>query len=143
MILKNTDNDYIIEIRNIQTIDGTENVIEERLRGKYRRKGAKRYIIYDTPCEDGVITFSLIVSDENVTIRRSGAAWSVLVLDARGKTTASYGTPYGAWRIDAETEKIISALGDEGGELRLKYILTIQGGKYCNDMIIKVIGDKR
>ncbi len=143
MTLKNTDNDYIIEVKNTQTIDGGSDVIEETARGGYYERDGKKYIVYDTPCEGGVVTTNVIVKNGCVTIRRSGGAQSRMMLDVRRKTRSPYFTPYGVWTIEAETERIISTLGAWGGELKLKYTLTIQGGRYHNDMIIKVIGDKR
>ena len=143
MTLKNTDNRYIIEIRNTQTIDGVTDVIQERQVGSYYEKGEKKYIMYKS-VEDGAVTSSLIiVSDGSVTIKRDGNVRSNMTLDVRRKTVSPYYMPYGVWTIDVETEQIISNLGSDGGALRLKYTLIIQGEKYYNDMIIKVIGDKR
>ena len=143
MILKNTDNRYIIEVRNTQTIDGVTDVITEQQQGSYYEKGGKKYIMYKS-CEEGVITSSIIiVSDGAVTIKRNGAARSNMTLDVTRKTTSPYFTPYGVIGLDIETEQIISDLDSNGGTLRLKYVLTIQGERYYNDMIINVIGDKR
>ena len=139
MILKNTDNGYIIEVRNTQTIDGVTDMIYERGKGSYNEKGSKKYIMYKTE-EEGVVTSSvIIVSDGAVTIKRSGGARSNMTLDVRRKTASPYYTPYGVLMIDTETEQIVSDLDGDGGTLRLKYVLTIQGEKYYNDMIIKVI----
>ena len=143
MILKNTDNTYIIEVRNTQTIDGITDVITERASGKYYERGMKKYIMYQSE-EEGVISSStIIVDDGSVTVKRTGAAKSTIVLDVMKKTSSLYITPYGGITMHAETDKIISDLGKEGGRLRLCYTLTIQNEKYYNDMIINVNGDKR
>ena len=143
MILKNTDNRYIIEIRNTQTIDGVTDVICERQSGSYYEKGEKRYIMYKSE-EEGAVTSSLIiVGDGAVTIKRNGSVRSNMTLDVRRNTASPYFTPYGVLTIDVETEQIISDMDSNGGSLRLKYTLIIQGEKYYNDMIINVIGDKR
>ena len=143
MTLKNTDNDYIIEVINTQTIDGSSDVIEERARGKYYERGGRKYILYKTFSE-GVINSSVIIAaDGSVTIKRSGGAKSNMVLDVRRETSSPYYTPYGTLLISAVTDSIISSLGADGGELKLKYTLIIQGEKYHNNMVIKVIGDKR
>ena len=143
MILKNTDNRYIIEVRNTQTIDGVTDVITERQIGSYYEKGGKKYIMYKS-AEDGAVTSSvIIVADGSVTIKRNGSVKSNMTLDVSRKTTSPYFMPYGTLTIDVETEQIVSDLGSSGGTLRLKYILIIQGEKYYNDMIINVNGDKR
>ena len=143
MILKNTDNRYIIEVGNTQTIDGVTDVIRERQTGSYYEKGGKKYIMYKS-FEEGVATSSvIIVADGAVTIKRNGSVKSNMTLDVRRKTASPYFTPYGVLTIDIETEQIVSDLDSNGGTLRLKYVLIIQGEKYYNDMIINVIGDKR
>ena len=143
MTLKNTDNRYIIEVRNTQTIDGVRDVITERQTGSYYEKGGKKYIMYKS-AEEGAVTSSvIIVEDGAVTIKRSGSVRSNMTLDARRRTTSPYYTPYGVLTIDVDTEIIVSDLDSSGGTLRLKYVLIIQGEKYYNDMIINVIGDKR
>ena len=143
MILKNTDNRYIIDVRNTQTIDGVTDVIRERNNGSYYEKGGKKYIMYKSE-EEGVVTSSvIIVSDGAVTIKRNGSVKSNMTLDIMRKTASPYFTPYGVLSIDVKTEQIISDLDSDGGMLRLKYVLIIQGEKYYNDMIINVIGDKR
>ena len=143
MTLKNTDNCYIIEVRNTQTIDGVQDVIEEKAAGRYYERGEKKYIIYETAVEGGTVTSSVIVADGAVTIRRSGDVKSNMTFDIRRKTMSPYYTPYGALMISAETDMIASALDSAGGSLRIKYTLTIQGEKYYNDMMIKVIGDRK
>ena len=143
MILKNTDNRYIIEVRNTQTIDGVTDVICEKQYGSYHEKGGKKYIMYKSE-EEGVVTSSvIIVSDGAVTIKRNGSVRSNMTLDVRRKTISPYFMPYGVLTIEVETEQIISDLDNSGGTLQLKYVLIIQGEKYYNDMIINVIGDKR
>ena len=143
MTLKNTDNKYIIDVRNTQIIDGVKDVICERQQGSYYEKGEKKYIMYKSE-EEGTVTSSvIIVSDGVVTIKRNGNVRSNMTLDVMKKTTSPYFMPYGVLTLDVETEMIVSNLDSNGGTLRLKYVLIIQGEKYYNDMIINVIGDKR
>ena len=143
MTLKNTDNQYIIEVKNTQTIDGVKDEITERQTGKYYEKGEKKYIMYKTLAEGALTSSTIIISDGAVTIKRTGNVRSNMTLDVRRKTTSQYFTPYGMLTIDIKTERIVSALDSSGGTLKLKYTLIIQGEKYYNDMIINVIGDKR
>ena len=143
MTLKNTDNRYIIEVKNTQTIDGVKDEIAERQIGSYYEKGEKKYIMYKSLTEGSVTTSTIIVADGAVTIKRMGDVRSNMTFDARRKTTSPYFTQYGVLTIDIKTDLIASNLDSNGGTLRLKYTLTIQGEKYYNDMIINVIGDKR
>ena len=143
MTLKSTDNRYIIEVRNTQTIDGIKDEISERRTGSYYEKGGKKYIMYKSE-EEGAVTLSLIiVADGAVTIKRTGNVKSAMMLDVMKRTTSPYFTPYGVLTIDIDTDSIISNLDSGGGTLRLKYTLIIQGEKYYNDMTIKVIEDRR
>ena len=138
--MKNTDNSYKIVVRNTQTIDGEQNIIEETALGSYNEKNGKQYIIYRTKEteESESVAVMLILDGDSLTIRRRSSANSSMIYRAGHKYAFPYETPYGIIEMEVETDKLISYLSYDGGIMELQYTLTIQGEKYLNDMKITV-----
>lgn len=140
MTLKNTDDSYKIVVRNIQTIDGEQNVIEETALGSFREKNGKQYITYQTEetDESESVSSMLILDGDSLTIRRRGSTSSHMIYRAGHRHSFPYATPYGTIDMELETDRLISYLSEHGGEIELAYTLTIQGEKYFNNMKITV-----
>ncbi len=140
MTLKNTDDSYKIVVRNIQTIDGEQNVIEETALGSFREKNGKQYITYQTEetDESGSVSSMLILDGDSLTIRRRGSTSSSMIYRAGHRHSFPYATPYGTIDMELETDRLISYLSEYGGEIELAYTLTIQDEKYFNNMKITV-----
>ena len=141
MTLKNTDKEYKTVVRNIQTIDGEQNVIEETALGSYREKNGKQYITYrtDETNESESVSSILILDGDSLTIRRRGSTSSSMIYRAGHMYSFPYATPYGMIDMELETDRLISYLSGYGGTIELVYTLTIQGEKYLNDMKITVV----
>ena len=140
MTLKNTDNSYKIVVRNTQTTDGEQNVIEETAFGSYHEKSGKQYITYRTEKTDesDSIASILILDGDSLTIRRRGSTSSHMIYRAGHRHSFPYATPYGTIDMELETDRLISYLSHSGGTIELAYTLTIQGEKYFNNMKITV-----
>lgn len=138
--MKNTDDSYKIVVRNIQTIDGEQNVIEETALGSFREKNGKQYITYQTEetDESESVSSMLILDGDSLTIRRRGSTSSHMIYRAGHRHSFPYATPYGTIDMELETDRLISYLSEHGGEIELAYTLTIQGEKYFNNMKITV-----
>ena len=80
----------------------------------------------------------IIVAKDSVTVKRSGSVNSTMVFERGKKTKTIYNMPYGKWLMEIETEKIVNAMTETGGRLRLVYAMTIQGQRIFNDMRITV-----
>lgn len=137
MTLKNIDN-YDITIYNNQKIDNDTDIIEEKCTGSFRIKNGKSYIMYKAGQEGTKTSVTVIVSEDYVKIRRTGAVNSEMLYRTDRKTSFMYNLPYGSMSIDIETELIEAQLCDDGGEIRLVYVLIIQNERYYNDLKITV-----
>lgn len=137
MTLKNIDN-YDITIYNNQKIDNDTDIIEEKCTGSFRIKNGKSYIMYKADEEGAKTSVTVIVSEDCVKIRRTGAVNSEMLYRTDRKTSFMYNLPYGSMSIDIETELIEAQLCDDGGEIRLVYVLIIQNERYYNDLKITV-----
>ena len=112
--------DFKIKVVNKQRIDNSIEEICEEAEGMFSIKN------------------SITVDGDVVTVKRSGNTSSNIVLDRRKKTEFKYNTMYGIIDVIADTKKIVNALDEKGGKLRLVYTLIMQGAKIENDMEIAV-----
>lgn len=135
--MKNIDN-YDITIYNNQKIDNDTDIIEEKCTGSLHIKNGKSYIMYKAGQEGTKTSVTVIVSEDYVKIRRTGAVNSEMLYRTDRKTSFMYNLPYGSMSIDIETELIEAQLCDDGGEIRLVYVLIIQNERYYNDLKITV-----
>ncbi len=137
MTSKNTDL-FNIEVTNHQTIDGTKDEICERAQGSLYIKDSKIYIIYKLTSDEGETSVIVTIQKDNVTVKRTGSVSSKMIFDKNKKTQLKYNTMYGSIDTVIDTQKIVNAITEDGGKLRLVYTLTMQGAKMYNDMVICV-----
>ena len=123
-----------IEVINNQNIDGQIDIVEEKADVKVNTLNGKIYLMYKTETDSVMI----IVAKDSVTVKRSGNVNSTMVFERGKKTKTIYNMPYGKWLMEIETEKIVNAMTETGGRLRLVYAMTIQGQRIFNDMRISV-----
>lgn len=125
-----------IKVTNIQSSDdGQRDIVEELAECKLHTKNKKIYILYTTEENESVM---IIVSDNCVTVKRSGIRKNIMTFERNAKTKIRYNTPYGGFYIEISTDKIINALNESGGSLRLVYSMNLQGQKMYNDMRISI-----
>ena len=137
MTSKNT-NLFNIEVINHQTIDDTKDEIFERAQGSLYIKDNKTYIIYKLTSDEGETSVVVTVKKDIVTVKRTGSVSSKMIFDKNKKTQLKYNTMYGSIDTVIDTQKIVNAITEDGGKLRLVYTLTMQGAKMYNDMVICV-----
>lgn len=125
-----------IKVVNRQRIDGEDDTVREEAHGKIYIKNGKTYIIYTT--NDGSSSNMIIAAEKTVTVKRRGETSSVMEFDKTRRTRTTYRMPYGNMPMEIETEKIVNALTEDGGKLRLVYTVSMQGQRICNDMRIIV-----
>lgn len=134
--------DVCITIKSIQAYTNDREETELTTLGEF----AKENGIYELTYEDSEATgFSgsstkLCVERENkVTLTRSGAANSNLIIENQKKHHCLYGTPYGDFIVGVNTEKIESSLNDNGGDLYFKYTIDINSVFMSdNEIFIKI-----
>ncbi len=131
--MKNTDG-FRISVINTQTVDGEADTITEASDGSFRLDGTKAYITYKT--ETGLSMIKL--SGHTLTVTRTGGYRSRMIYELGRHTDFSYATPYGTTEMRIFTRYINHSLSNEGGEIRLDYILEANGDKLYNNMVIKI-----
>ncbi len=137
MTSKNTDL-FNIEVINHQTIDSEKDEIFESAQGSLYIKDNKTYILYKLTSDEGETSVVVTIEKDIVTVKRAGGVSSKMIFDKNKKTQLKYNTMYGSIDTVIDTQKIVNAITQDGGKLRLVYTLTMQGAKMYNDMVICV-----
>lgn len=79
------------------------------------------------------------ITNEVVTILRTGTALSNLIIEKGKKHHCHYGTPYGDFLVGISTDEIKSSVKEHGGDLYLKYTIDINSGFMSeNEMFINI-----
>lgn len=134
MILKNTDN-AVIRIVNRQSDDEGSDVVNVEYSGRFYMNNGKFYIMYN---EGDGISCMIRAEKNKVTVNRSGAASSVMVCEQGTEHSFLYKTQYGAMQMRVKTDKADILIGENGGDIRLSYVLYVNGGNIKNNMDISV-----
>lgn len=129
----------MISLKTIQNVDGTDeaNEIELKTKGKFAEKNGKFYIIYEeselTGFEDTTTTIK--VSEDAVSMTRSGKYNSKMVFKRGEKCLCSYKTPYGVIPVGINPVVLESKLNDEGGKVNIEYILDFDNREYLKNRL--------
>lgn len=129
---------FKISVTNRQHIDDRQDTVNETAEGSLYIRNGKKYIIYRAETENGTEACTIISDGGRVTVKRSGGTSSVMTFDRSRRTRTLYRMPYGSMFMDIETAKIVDALSESGGQLRLVYTIMLQGQEIYNDMSIVV-----
>ena len=140
MTLKNTENDVIIKIKNIQTADDINEETELITEGKFYESKGKLYIFYseDEAAETSACTVMIVVDKKDVTISRKGEFSSKMHYSEGECEQILYHTPFGEIPLVLKTLKVKNMLTESGGELYLQYKLSVNGEDVNNNLTITV-----
>lgn len=131
-----------VNIKSVQTADGESDTTELFTYAEFTKlkKGTYRISYH----EDETTGFkgsrvTLDFSDDSVTMTRSGAASSNLIIEKDKRHFCHYGTPYGELMVGISTDEIRNEVNDHGGDLYLKYTIDINTGFMSdNEMSINI-----
>ena len=120
--------DALITIRGIQSTDNERDEVELFTTGVFSQKGSTFRISYDETEATGFAgtRTTLQVDRDKVTMSRSGSSRSQLIIERGVRHLCNYDTGYGSFTIGISGDKIISSLGQNGGDLAFKYSLDVE-----------------
>lgn len=127
---------YVKSIINNEIDEAIELVTE----GNFYEKDGSYYILYNENEEMGMADCSVIikVSDDEVSVKRKGAFSSKMIYRVGETNEFIYNMPYGTMTIILHTKEIKKNLEENGGELAVSYVLTIQEEESHNELNIRV-----
>lgn len=120
--------DVLIEIKGIYRQADDEDRIELLTTGSYYKKDGNYHIAYDeseATGYDGTHTILKVEDGDRVTLSRTGAAKSQLIIEQGVRHQCHYDTGFGSMMIGVSGDKVVSALDDHGGKLEFSYSLDI------------------
>lgn len=133
------ENNAMISLKTLQTIEGEEKTdeIELQTKGKFSEKNGKFYVIYEeselTGFEDTTTTIK--ISPQDITMSRSGKFNSKMVFRLGEKRLCSYETPYGTIPVGVNPLVMESNLGENGGNVYIEYVLDIDNQEYIKNRL--------
>ena len=121
--------DVLIKITGIQKADGDSDRVELLTTGSYYKKNDSYFILYDESEATGFDgSHTILKYDEaqrRVTMTRSGATRSQLIIEEGRRHQCNYDTGYGSLIIGVSCDRLTSHLTEEGGEIAFGYSLDI------------------
>lgn len=136
--------DVLIKIVGTQTADGDSDVVELLTTGSFYKKNDSYYILYD---ESEVTGFdgsrTVLRYDEGsrrVTMTRSGASHSQLIIEEGRRHQCNYDTGYGSLIIGISCNHLISSLTEEGGDIDFGYSLDVNSALTSENKVHVVVG---
>lgn len=134
--------DAMITIKGIYDVDGSHDTIELLTRGRFYRRNNSYWVSYDeteTTGFEGHKT-TLHIEPDKVTMRRSGASESQLVVQKGARHQCLYDTGFGAITVGVSGRNVVSTLDDAGGTVDFSYSMDINTALTSeNRVIIKVV----
>lgn len=120
--------DVLIEIKGVYRQMDDEDAIELFTTGSYYKRNGDYYIAYDETEMtgfEGAHTVVKVEDNSRVTLSRSGSSKSQLIIERGVRHQCHYDTGLGAMTIGVSGDRIISSLGDNGGDVEFAYSLDV------------------
>ena len=124
-----------------QTTEAGTDSSELFTKGEFREHKGSYYIDYDESEATGYegSHVQLKVDDGLMTMTRTGAVFSSLVFENGKRHYCQYGTEYGDCMIGISTTDMRNKLGEDGGEIYVKYTIDVNAGLMAtNEITVKV-----
>ncbi len=131
------NNDVLIKISGLQSLDELSDSVELMARGKYYEKNEKHYLLYDDIEEEsGMKTQNTIkFTDSLVELKRNGIVNGKLVFRKGENNQSLYSTPYGDMLLEVLTKDIALKKIAEQVNLKIDYELYANNTKVSDSRI--------
>ena len=116
-----------ITIKSTQTVDQDKDSTELFTFGAMERTENGFRLYYDESEATGFAgsSVTLEVTDEMVTMTRSGKAISSLFIEKGKKHHCHYGTEYGEMLLGISASRIVNNMTEDGGDMYFKYTIDV------------------
>lgn len=120
----------IFTIKGTQRVDGDCDTVEFVTQGRIGRRGEELLLSYEEGQGsgfEGVKTHLHVRSDGTLTVKRSGAVESTLIIQKNQKNISFYPAPQGVLALEIFGESVEHKLNEKGGRLSATYTLSNEG----------------
>ena len=108
---------------------GEPEINDTSAKGFIRSEGEIKVISYTENSEGGSVRTELsVLPDGSVTLKREGAICSLIIFREGEEHRSVYSVPPYSFDMTVVPKRIRASLSDEGGEVRLMYLMNIGGG---------------
>ncbi|MDL2215830.1 DUF1934 domain-containing protein [Ruminococcaceae bacterium OttesenSCG-928-N02] len=130
---------YLIEIRGTQEMDGELEEISLSTRGHFARRGANYYITYKESAAtgyEGCTTTLKVEGTKKVTMMRYGALDTRMIVEAGRRNQFHYNTDAGSMLFGVSAHEIQTEFGGEGGKVKFSYTLDLNARTISNNEVL-------
>jgi len=134
----------MLTIRGTQRVDGEEETVELFTLGQLARRNGSYWISYEESETTGFAGHrtTLHIEPNRVTMRRTGATSSNLVIEKGARHQCLYDTGFGALNIGISGSFVRSTLSDDGGEVDFGYSMDVDTALQSEQRVtIRVVND--
>ncbi len=121
--------DVLLDIKGTQSTDGDLNEIELTTVGSLAFKNGKYYVIYnENDVDSGLNVKTTLKAEGNdkITLIRSGAVDSRLVIEKGQRSKCFYSAGVGQLVLGVFGEEIVNCLNENGGSLSMTYTIDVE-----------------
>ena len=131
------NNNVLIKISGLQSLDESSDSVEMMARGKYYEKNEKHYLLYDDfEGESGAKTKNTLkFTDNRVELVRNGLINGKLVFKKGENNQSLYSTPYGDMLLEVWTKDTALKKLEETINLKIDYELYADNTKVSDSRI--------
>lgn len=137
--------DVLISISGHQFEIDENEPIEVVTPGSYYYKNNKHYIIYDEYIDDSELEVTknkLIISEDMISLSKSGPSSVNMLFDPGKDTVTCYNTPFGSLMIGLSNSQIETTHSDDLIDINIKYDLSINYSHVSNCSICMKVKPK-
>lgn len=138
--------DVLINIKGTQSNDTDSDIIEFTTLGKLAERDGKYMLTYEEnkTIEGSTVKTTLKADENRITMNRSGAIESKMIIESGKRNKCFYSIPQGEIVIGIFGEYIKNDLKQDGGELKMSYTVDIDNGLISRNTIeisVKEVND--
>lgn len=138
--------DVLISISGLQFETEDDEPIEVVTSGNYYYKNNKHYILYDEYIDESELEVTknkMIISDDKISLTKSGPASVNMLFEPGRDTETYYNTPYGSLVIGLSNSKIDTTHEDDLIDVNIQYDLSINYSHISNCSICLKVTPKQ
>ena len=114
--------DVVISLKGTNKYEGSgKDNIELTVGGNLFLKNGKHYLKYDQVENGEKVSTTLKIEENKVTVLRTGAMQSQMIVEKGKKHLSYYETPQGALTIGVYSNDVLVDINEDKGKLRLSY----------------------
>jgi len=108
---------------------GDDDEIEVLTPGLFYTKDNSYFAEYDETSISGMegTTTTLKIKPDKFSLIRIGSTNAEMDFDKKIKSISMYNTPYGTLELKIETKKLDVSINENGGDVLIKYLLSVEG----------------